>query len=98
MTSEEHELERVFQFLGSSFHQDWTLDYGSWEEAVDFYTTGQSPERRTQLLRDLDRFIERVERCAPAEQEKLLDRVGLEYRPTRITVVEWLRAVRERIA
>jgi len=32
------------QFLGGYFHQDWTLDHGTWQDVVRNYVRSESPD------------------------------------------------------
>jgi len=64
------ESDRVIlrNFFGGYFHQDFALDYSSWEEAVAQCIKDIGPNGRRELIEALERF------CASDLGEKKLER------------------------
>ena len=46
--------ERIRQFFGGNFHQDWHLVAEEWEGVVDGYANGKDPARLTALADEID--------------------------------------------
>lgn len=67
------DLERLL----SQFHQDWNLQFQTWEALVDQWMASAGPERAARTKRELIQLLETARTEAGLDQE--LDRLGCEY-------------------
>ncbi len=51
------EFDRLEQFFGSYFHEDWAYEYESEEAAVKDYSSGVDSDALRQTIQELDELI-----------------------------------------
>lgn len=53
------EHSHLAQFLGTRFHEDWTLDYGSSEDAVQDFVMKETPAQVAGVIAEIDQVLQR---------------------------------------
>lgn len=72
--------DRLSQFFGGYFHQDWSLDASDWQGVVGLFASGSSPDDVASVAEDIEVLLH----STPSEAElehKLLEECGCYYTP-----------------
>jgi hypothetical protein len=82
-------VERLRQFFGSYFHQDWDIDGDSWREVLEVYFRVASPAKLRQLRDDLAALLGSVDDDDELGNY-LFERLRNEYEPEEENYHQWL--------
>lgn len=98
MSLTEQDRERLSQFFGAYFHQDWDLDGPTWQDVVLVFVKSQSRERALDVLNSIRSWLRSATSDAQIARE--LQEFGCEYnpQPDGITDREWVEQVAKFIA
>jgi hypothetical protein len=91
------ERERLRQFFGSYFHQDWDIEYGTPEQALSAAIRAHESQRK-ELGRLVELFVEEHPNDEDLDQELWRD-LGCDYLPSadRMSSRAWLLSVAARL-
>jgi hypothetical protein len=94
-----NEFPELVQFLGGYFHQDFLLDYGNPNAAIEAYLAESPLESILSACKELERIIPLLEQMDKPETF-LWQTLGCYYDPKAdgLTVVDWLNQVRKKLA
>jgi hypothetical protein len=86
-------------FLSAYLHQDWPVEFASYEDAVDEYLTDEPRIERVAGAARALRALAASSATEDALVQRLLDELGSYYdpRPDRISVRDWLTSIAERL-
>lgn len=87
----------LFQFFGCYFHQDWPVDYDSWDSAIDAFVKSEPSESIRAAKLELEQILDSG--CSESEVLDILLQLGCYYDPTGddTNVFSWLQYVRKRL-
>ncbi len=87
----------LFQFFGCYFHQDWPVDYESWDPAIADFVKSEPPESIRAAQFELEQILNSG--CSESEVLELLLQLGCYYDPTAdgTNVFSWLQDVRRKL-
>lgn len=93
-------FERLFQFWGCCFHQDFLDEYGTWQDAIQHFALENDVETISGTIDELDKFI-----SLNYSEEKLISEMMVlgcyYYSPgdtTGLSQKEWLLICRDKLA
>jgi hypothetical protein len=86
-------------FLSAYLHQDWPVEFASYEDAVDEYLTDEPRIERVAGAARALRALAASSATEDALVQRLLDELGSYYdpRPDRISVRDWLTSIADRL-
>ena len=87
------EIEDLEQFLGGCFHQDWSIDSPTWEDAVEDYLEGcRDAAFLAKLSYDLIALADKFSKNEELE-EFLRYTLGCSFRPSSkgLSAADWVR-------
>ncbi len=89
--------ERLQQFIGGYFHQDWNVDFESEDDAIHTFRTDVGPQDVQALVRAIEDLIH-LGLSNAALTQRLYD-MGLAFQPTGAdgSALGWLRELRARL-
>ena len=94
----DRELPALFQLFGGYFHQDWKLEYPTWEAAVAAFAEEAPPHLREDAVNEIARVL-----AAGLDDEKLTHLLypvlDCHFVPTAVGIptADWLRAIAARL-
>jgi hypothetical protein len=91
-------LPALLQLFGGYLHRDWSLDYESWEAAVDAFAAEATPEMRATAVAELHRLVDSA--TPEAVLDGLFRELDVNVSPeTRgLTKRQWLASVLARLS
>ena len=87
----------LFQFFGCYFHEDWSIDYASWEAAVDDFVQSEPAESIRAAQMELKQLLDSG--YSESKVWDILFELGCYYNPTNndTNVFNWLQDIRKRL-
>ena len=85
------------QFLGGYFHQDFRLDHGSPDGAIEAFVSDATQEQIQAASAELEQALSVIEQMD--DPQKLLRALGCDYLPSAhgLTVANWLSHVHKKL-
>jgi hypothetical protein len=99
MNLAEQDRERLWQFFGAYFHQDWALDDSNWQGVVLGFLKDRSPESARDVLHSIRAWLQCPASDADVAKD-LYESFGCHYlpQPDGLSNRAWVEQVAEFIA